>query len=137
MITEVYIVTETGGEYDSYYENPILVYATKEEGDAAVEALRAEMKLVWALPDPYDEERYGEKIPGEEFQARRNRILGAWNDKVREICRVYPIQTNGEFQGVAYSDATINGNVYPISIPDAPLKPDFGASVMPISKLPN
>lgn len=106
-MNEVCLVWEQGGSYDTHYEKVILAYATLAEGEAAVEAIRAELKLAWAVQTPYDTM---ETMPSSwSTDGEFARVQQEYDCTLAQICKVYPIDGGNlpDPDDVQFSAATI------------------------------
>lgn len=123
---EVCLVWMASGSYDSYSNEVILAYETLEEGEAAIAAIKEELKAMWLIPEPSDVFR--KATPEERRDGFLDRIKNEYATALRAIAKVWPLD---------YSDH--NGVTY-VSIPDENDHKrgelDFSASMIPLSQLP-
>jgi len=131
---EVCLVWEMGGEYDTRYENVILIFETLKEGEAAVAAIEKEMKALAKIAEPsarfnYEWEAWARGYPDAvkyTAEARAplwQRFSDEYNAEVRAILKVYPCETKLPDGRVVFG------------MPDLRERPDFSAVMMPINKL--
>lgn len=122
---KVFLVWECGGDYDSRYDNVILAYNSQDEADRAVAAIEQEMVKLKELGYWTDAIRnWDARGPGESITQYQDRARREWDEKVLEICKVYPVKyvrDDGSFQ---------------INIPDLNDNVTFNAAEMNISALP-